>query len=244
MKTILLGFVQGLTEFLPVSSSGHLYILAKYLNLNSESLSFFILLHLATLLAIFIFLNKKILINIRKKNILKSLVIVTIITILLGLTIDFLLKNTFNNTYCIAFLLLVNGGILLSIKNTKTDKNIEEIKIKDSLLLGIIQGLAVFPGISRSGITITTLLKRGFKRSDAFIFSFLMAIPAILGAFLLEYKNLLNCNLSTSAMLFGFISAFVSGLIALAILKKCLLSKHFSKFGYYCIGISFLSLII
>lgn len=242
MKFIFFGIVQGLTEFLPVSSSGHLYILKNFLNLNQGLLGFFIFLHLATLLVIGVFLHKEIISSLFKKNILIYLAVVTAITAAFGLAIDHFLKDFFENKFFIPFCLFLNGAVILGVKNTSENRGINSISLRDALVMGLLQGLAVFPGISRSGITIVGLLKRGVKAKDAFSLSFLMAIPAIIGAFLLKSKELLRSGLVLAEAAAGFIAAFVFGLAALVILRKTLINKKFKYFGYYCIALSLLAL--
>jgi undecaprenyl-diphosphatase len=244
VETIYLGIIQGLTEFLPISSSGHLYIFKKYLNLSGEVLPFFVFLHLGTLLSILIFLRKEITGVLFKTKILFQLCVITLITGAFGLLIDHFFTKFFENQSWIAFLLFLNGGMLLSVRKTSGCRNSESINLRDSILLGIMQGVSVFPGISRSGITIVTLLKRGFSPKDAFSLSFFMAIPAVLGAFLLKAKELFHSHLAISDAIGGFVAAMLVGLLALGVVKKTLLAKKFTFFGYYCIIISVLSLVL
>ncbi len=244
MKFIFLGIVQGLTEFLPVSSSGHLYIFKNILNLTQDLLPFFVFLHLATLLAILIFLHKEIIAALGKKNVLIQIGVITCITVVFGFTIDYFLKDIFENRYLVIFLLFLNGVILLSIRKDKGSRDSIDISLKDSFILGALQGLAVLPGISRSGITIAGALKRGFKAKEAFALSFLMAIPAIIGAFVLKFNQLVDSDMSASAMAGGFAAALLFGLLALYIVRKALLNRKFSNFGYYCIIASIVILFI
>lgn len=244
MKYILLGITQGLTEFLPISSSGHLYILKRALTIDADLLPFFTLLHIATLSAILAYLGKKIWPLFRDLKILGHIMIITIITASFGLVIDLFLKDLFENIFFIPLCLLINGGILLTIGKKYGQRSLKEIRLQDSLLLGVLQGLAVFPGISRSGITITGFIKRGFKAEDAFILSFSIAIPAIIGAFILKCKYLFDSSLTATQMSFGFFAAFICGIIALMIVKKTLINEKFSNFGYYCVVAALISLII
>ena len=115
---------------------------------------------------------------------------------------------------------------------------------KDAFFIGILQGFAVFAGISRSGITIAGLLKRDFSREQAFMLSFLAAIPIMIAAFILEFKELGANEIGFGNMAAGFITAFFTGLLALRIIKKILLNRKFKNFGYYCLVIAFLNLII
>ncbi len=251
MKLIFLGIVQGVTEFLPISSSGHLFLIQKLLRIRGDHLPFFVFLHLATLLAIIVFFFKKIKLFC-KVRILLSILLITLISGIMGLGIRFYLKELFDTTLMLTFCFLANAGILLSIRPSSGQRDIGSIKFKDILFLGLLQGLSPLPGVSRSGITIVGLLRRGFKRSEAFILSFLMAIPLIVGAFFIEFKGLgqsiskemASPNFALKNMGLGFIVAFVFGLIALSLVKRTLISRRFKNFAYYCLLLALLTLIV
>jgi undecaprenyl-diphosphatase len=247
IKALFLGIVQGLTEFLPVSGSGHLFFLRRLLGPEvsgrGDLLSFFIFLHLATLFAVFIYLSKYLRLLFSRK-LLTQFVIMTFLTGCIGLTVKVALSDLFLNKYFLASCFLANAIILISIRKTTNSRNLESIGIKDAIILGVLQGIAFLPGISRSGITITGLLKRGFKRDESFILSFLMAIPVIVGAFVLESRELLVSEIPLKVLLVGFASAFFSGLFAMAILRKIVISEKFRNFSYYCFAIAILTLII
>ena len=251
MKFIFLGIVQGITEFLPISSSGHLFFVQKLLKIEGDYLSFFVFLHLATLLAIIVFFFKKIKLFF-KARLLLSILLITLISGIMGLGIRFYLKEFFGSTFMLTFCFLANAGILLSIRPSSGQRDISSINFKDALFLGLLQGFSPLPGISRSGITIVGLLRRGFKRSQAFILSFLMAIPLIIGAFFVEFKELgqsipkgiASPSLSLQSMGSGFVAAFVFGLLALSLVRKTLISKKFKNFAYYCLILALLTLIV
>lgn len=244
MKALLFGLMQGLTEFLPISSSGHLSILNRLMHLDKNIFPFIVLLHVATLLAIVIFFWKDIVAILFQKKMILHIFIITIITGIIGLGIERILKESMENRYVVSLCLLLNALILLGLKNLKTSRTRNNITIKDSITVGVAQAIAVFPGISRSGITISTLLRRGFERKEAFALSFLIAIPAIFGAFMIEFKEIVSMKFSILHISLGFFAALISGLIALFIVKKTLLNQKFKNFGYYCLIISILSLII
>ena len=241
MKFIFFGIIQGLTEFLPISSSGHLYLLQKFLAIRGNCLPFFVFLHLATLLAIIVFFFKKIKLLFKTKLLL-NILLITLISGIMGLGIKFYLKEFLGNKFLLTFCFLTNAGILLSIRFNSREREIASINFKDSLFLGILQGFSPLPGISRSGITITGLLKRGFKNVEAFSLSFLMAIPLILGAFIVELKELKEANFSLQSMSLGFVTAFIFGLLALKIVKKALISGKFKNFAYYSLVIAVVTL--
>jgi undecaprenyl-diphosphatase len=177
----------------------------------------------------------------------------TLLTGGVGLGIYTYLHTYFTSKYLLAFCFLANAGILLSIKNTGLARDTTHLRWQDSLLLGILQGVSLLPGISRSGITITALLKRGFKKEETFVISFLMAVPTMLGVFVLRlisrYQALAAESLSLSPIISrGFLSAFVSaflcGILALKIVKRVLVTEKFKNFAYYCILISLVSLLV
>ena len=244
MESIFLGITQGLTEFLPISSSGHLYVIKKILGINEEGYhSFIVFLHIATLLAIlcFLFKNLKLFFN---KRLFLNVCVITFITGILGISIKVYLQQFFDSRYLVAFCFIINAGILLGIKADSNQRVSSSIRLRDSFFIGVLQGISALPGISRSGITIAGLLKRGFAKEEAFVLSFLMAIPVILGAFILEFKELVNRPVSIQSLISGFIFAFIFGLVSLRIVKKTLIVDKFKSFAYYCLFISIISLIL
>ena len=243
MKFLLLGAIQGLTEFLPVSSSGHLYLLKQLLHIEGHLLAFFIFLHLATLLAIGIFLRKQIWAALFNKKLLISIIVITAVTAVIGISIDFFIKRFFENKYFVPLCLLINAGILLSIRNISAKRKCQDITLKDALILGLLQGIAILPGISRSGITICGFLKRGFAPTESFALSFLIAVPIMSGTFILKLRPLLNMQITYGQMTGGFLAAFILGIAALAVVKRSLLKARFNTFGYYCLLLALVSFV-
>ena len=164
--------------------------------------------------------------------------------IIFGFIIDYFLKGFFDNRYFIPSCFIVNAAILVTIKKIPGKRDKDNINTKDSLLLGILQGIAIFPGISRAGITIAGLLRRNFNTADAFTLSFIMAIPVIIATFIFKFRYLLDGHLMTSQITIGFIAAFISGLAALSIVKKVLAKAKLNNFGYYCLLIAIVGLLI
>jgi undecaprenyl-diphosphatase len=244
MKFFFIGILQGITEFLPVSSSGHLFILKRLLHLNENLLAFFVFLHIPTLLAVVIFLWRKIIALLFEKKLILHIGIITLITGVCGLAIKHYFSNFFEAKYLVSFCLCINGVILLISGKTHNKRSLEDIRFRDSLVLGILQGIAVFPGISRSGITIVGLLKRGFEPQEAFAFSFLMSIPAIVGAFFLEFKDLTATRIMPFHGAVSFAAAFCFGILSLMIVKKTIIIAKFNNFGYYCLIVSLINLIV
>lgn len=217
-----MGLVQGLTEFLPVSSSGHLVLLANIFNVE-ESLFISILLHVATLLSICVVFYKDIFALLRhpfSKNTL-MLVVATIPTCLIALVLMPFIKSSFGGSFLpVAFLITATILVITELfaKNTK------EFSYKTAIIMGIAQGFAVFPGISRSGATISAgLLSKGDKKECA-KFSFLMSIPIILLSLIMEiYEGIsggINISYPISAIIISFIVAFLSGIFAIKFMMK------------------------
>ena len=235
LKYILLGIVQGITEFFPVSSSGHLVIAQKLLGMRGEEVGISVILHLGTCLALIVFFFNDILKLWRNKKTLWLALVVTFITGVIGIGGKDFFESLFSSAEVVALTLLITGTILILTKRFSNGKR-EKIGIKDALILGLTQGAAIVPGISRSGITISTLLFRGINPGVSFNFSFLASIPAVLGAALLEAKEInLVLKGDAKSLVAGFIFSFLTGLLALTLLKKILQRAKFHYFGYYCI---------
>ena len=160
LKYIILGIVQGITEFFPVSSSAHLVILQRILGITQEGLALSIVLHLGTALALVVFFFKDIIEALRNRAILLLIIIATIITGIIGLTGKDFFERIFSSTRLVAFALIFTGLILIFSKKFSSGKR-DILDIKDASFLGLAQGLAIIPGISRSGVTICTLLFSG-----------------------------------------------------------------------------------
>ncbi len=244
MKTCILGILQGLTEFLPVSSSGHLVLAQEFLGLNQPGISFEIVLHLATLLAIIVYFNRELLeIFDFSKGIKNSLffriVIGSIPAAIVGMLAENFLEKFFEGTLWPSLFLILNGIVLFTTLLARERKN--DISLRDAFLIGIAQAFAILPGISRSGSTITIALLLGIKRSEAFKFSFFLSIPAILGASILKLRSGI---IFEKDLIYAFILAFVSGLIALLLLRKLVLRGKLAYFGIYTIILGVICLII
>ncbi|MEI8350588.1 MAG: undecaprenyl-diphosphate phosphatase [Candidatus Omnitrophota bacterium] len=244
MKSLLFGLIQGLTEFLPISSSGHLNILNRLVPIDASIFSYIILLHLATLCAVLVFFWKKIIILLSQRTFLLRLFFITLITGVIGLLIKHFLKENMEHKYVVTICLLINAIILFTAKMAAGKRTVTNLSWRDCTLLGFVQGIAVLPGISRSGITIVTALRRGFIAQEAFDISFIMSIPAILGAFLLEAREIRSMPISGIQIAIGSISAFIVGLITLFIVRKVLIAKKFQLFGYYCLFLSIVSIVL
>lgn len=252
-QAIFLVIIQGLTEFLPISSSGHLVIFQKLFNLEPPVL-FDVLVHVGTLGSVIFFFRKKlvqIVKGLAQKNreawkIFWLLVIGTMPAVIVGFFSEPYLNQIFDSFNLVGFTLIVTAGLLFLSKSfTSTKRRFNQIKWLDALWVGVFQALAILPGISRSGSTVVSGLWRKFDRETAFRFSFYLAIPAILGALVLQLPELLY---STCTYFYqGIVGMFIAGIVgygALVILKKILVSNKLWIFGIYCLflsGLIFLS---
>ncbi|OGS33025.1 MAG: hypothetical protein A2474_01805 [Elusimicrobia bacterium RIFOXYC2_FULL_34_12] len=249
-ESFLLGLIQGITEFLPISSSGHLVIFQKILNVGNQ-IEFDVFLHFATVFAIIIFFRKDVIELIKglfgKSTIGKKMVLGIIIGSIPTAVIGFIFKDFFEAKFgqpgIVSVMLICTGLILwFSEKFSKSDifnKNYTSTKMLDYLLIGLAQGIAIMPGISRSGATISMALLLGLKKEWAFKYSMLLSIPAVLGAGILEMEKVKI----TSQYFLGGIIAFFSGILALYVLSKIVVSKKLHNFSYYLWLVGILGLI-
>lgn len=236
LKYLLLGIIQGFTEFLPISSSGHLIIAQHLMGMNQNIVFTTTLLHLGTIFSILTFFSKEILVTLKNKKSLSYIITTTVITGSIALIFKKNFESLFLHSWTTSVLLIINGFILVMTKNIKNGK--QEINLFRSALMGLTQVFAIAPGISRSGITITTLLMAHTKKEAAFTFSFIASIPLIIAAFLVELKDIPDFTIfDLKKMIVGIIIAYVSGLCALKLLKKIIKLEKFYLFGYYCIAI-------
>ena len=237
LKYIFLGFIQGLTEFLPISSSGHLIILKRWLNIEGDNLILNIVLHVATLLSVVVFFRHDIKKFIKNLPLWKNVIITTVTTALIAILFNNTFENFFTLTRVSAIGLGVTSIILFStFRHTNGKKKINELSVIDAILVGIFQAIAIIPGISRSGATICLQLWRRIERQDAFRYSFLVSIPAIIGASIMELPRLgYISNINPLALTAGFLTAFFTGLIALKILLVIIQKTRLPFFGYYCL---------
>jgi len=256
LSAALLGLLQGLTEFLPVSSSGHLAITQHYLpGFSQPGLLFDILLHLATMGAVIIYFRRDILLLTTSlwsrgteaqtyRRLLLLIVIASIPTGIIGLSFKDFFEGLFDQPAVVASMLLVTGTLLwLAERLAKGARPLAELNWKDALVAGTVQGLAIIPGISRSGSTIAALLLRQVDGQCAARFSFLMALPAIFGATLLSLGDLDGLQASQlPPYAVGMAVAFVSGLAAIHFLLALLRQKRLIFFALYCWGVGALFL--
>lgn len=243
-QAVFLAIIQGLTEFLPVSSSGHLVIFQKLFNLAEPPVLFDVLVHLGTLGAVAIYFRKT-LVKLSQKTIW-LIIFGTIPAAIVGLFLQNYISQIFDSLRLVGISLLITAALLFSTKRFKSLKrHFNSLKWLDAVVVGIFQALAIIPGISRSGSTIVSGLWRGFDRKTAFQFSFYLAIPAIFGALVLQIPDL---TYSSSGYLGqGFLGMVIAGIVgygALKILEKILYQARFWLFGVYCLILGIIVFIV
>lgn len=232
-SAIFLGILQGLTEFLPVSSSGHLVIAQSLIpGFSQPSILFDVIVHTGTLFAVLFFFRKKIF-KLTKKYLL-ILLIGTIPAAFVGLFLDSYVEPLFESVKVVGLALLITGIFNLLVDKLETAK--EKISKKESFIVGLFQAFAIIPGISRSGSTIFASSKLGIKRKEAAEFSFLLSVPAVAGATFLElFETGSAIAASYSFYIVGFLFSFIAGYFAIKIVFSLLIEKRFKLFGYYCL---------
>ncbi len=260
LKAIFLGVIQGATEFLPISSSGHLVIASELLNFQEQGVVFDVMLHLGTLFSVCIFFKADIFLMIQalfafsQKKLDDRLreyfywdlyvIIATIPAVIVGLFFKDYIEQAFHSVLLVYCMLIVTG--LLMIFTGKINDDGGKLGPKNAFIIGCAQAFAILPGISRSGSTIFTGMLLGIEREKVARFSFIMSIPAILGATVLQISSVLaepSTMNSISCIVAGTIAAAVTGYFAILLLMDLLKRNRLPLFGYYCFLVSALGFI-
>lgn len=254
IEALVLGIVQGLTEFLPVSSSGHLVIIDHLIgahNQGATGLAFYTALHMGTLLAVmWAFWPDIMEILKRPFSRLTGLIIITCIpAALMGFFLEPLFEKAFESLLVVGIALLVTGILLYASEKLNsqriTGKDWETTTYTDALFIGILQGLAIIPGLSRSGSTIAGALFCGLEREKAARFSFLVSIPVILGAGILEMKDISFPVMNFSdklSFIVGPLAAMLTGYLAIRLVLRLVKKGRLSLFSYYVWGLGLLTI--
>jgi len=248
-QSLFLGIIQGVTEFLPISSSAHLVFFQHFFRLKEPPVLFDCLLHFSTFLATIIFFwtkIKKILsFNSGEINLLKLIFVASLPTGLIGLTFGKIFEKTFATVSYPAFFLLITGLLLWIAKKKSSQKRNKPKDMRNAFFIGFVQGIALLPGISRSGSTISTGIILGWSPTFAFEFSFLLSLPAIFGVTLIKLLegNSLPINKELIFYLPGMFFAFLFGLFSLKFLRYRLMKHNWRIFSYYCWFLGFTVLI-
>jgi undecaprenyl-diphosphatase len=241
LDAIIWGLIQGLTEFLPVSSSGHLVLIPALLDRPGPDLATNAMLHLGTLGAVLVYYRADIAgmakFDRPARKLITLILIGTIPAVVLGLLFKDKIEEFVSEPTKVAFMLIVTGAVLLATTQLRLgDRRTEDIGPLDGLLTGLAQSLALIPGISRSGMTISAGLARGMQRTEAARFAFLLGIPVIAGAGLLGVVDVLRSGESIpSTVWVGVVVAGLSGYAAIAILLRLLTRVGLAPFGLYCV---------
>ena len=256
-SVIILAVIQGLTEFLPVSSSGHLILFPKILHLKNFGLAFDAFLHLGTLFAVVIYFRKDI-VNLLKgffqidkqySKISYAILFATMPVVMIGFTFKSFFASTFIRSVDFVAYTLIIGAVLIYIAEKFCQKkdDMQNLSIAQIFFIGLMQCLALFPGMSRSGTTIAAGIFMGLKKDEAARFSFLLGLPAIAGAGLLALKDMYEAQsveLDLVSLFLAFFVSFIAGFIAIDFLLKFLKQASLSVFVIYRILMALLLLLL
>jgi undecaprenyl-diphosphatase len=248
IKTIILGIIQGLTEWLPISSTGHLKLAERFLNFfgPEDSLLFEFTLHIGTLIVSLLFFREDIkklvsaLFQLDFKTehgkLIPLIVVGTISAAAVGILIKGFVEQAFQSLTPLALAFILCGAVLYSTKASK--EKTDQVGYLVAIIIGAAEGLSIIPGISRSGMTIAAALLFGIKREKAFRFSFLLSIPAIIGVLSLEFTDVSAvvalASLGWIEVVAGVVATMVVGYFALKLLWKVLTNRKFHLFAIYC----------
>lgn len=244
-KYFIIGLIQGITEFLPVSSSGHIVLFSEIFNIDTDIILLSVVVHIATLFSVIICNFSKI--KMIAKNPFgregKNLIIATIPAVLVVILFNKLIDKMFGLKWVIIGF-LITGIMLIVADLVKTKYSV--CNKKTSLYMGLMQGLAILPGISRSGSTMAVGMMAGLKKEEACEFTFLMSIPIILGSAIWESVGLINSNLTIHflPLLVAFFTALIFGILSIKIMLKVLKSNKLYFFSIYLLIISIVSIAI
>lgn len=239
-QALLLGIVQGVTEWLPISSSGHLVIVQETLGIGTN-LAFDVFLHLATLLVVIIIFRRDIYLVLRAAwrrdfrsedgRLFTYLCIGTLATGVVGGIVYFITGSVFTNLAFVGGALIFTAVVLFASGQVARPSQMTK---KKSIWVGIFQGIAVIPGVSRSGLTISSGLLQGIERQKVIRFSFLLSIPAVLGAMAFEAKDLALSGIEPLSLAVGFLASLVFGYLSIKALIKLINQRRFHHFAWYC----------
>lgn len=252
IQSVVLGIIQGLTEFLPVSSSGHLALLQYLFDIKTPTIFFDTILHLGTLVAVIFYLRKEIIFILKTLNDKKTLRLVGLLilgsipAVIAGLFLQNKMQEIFDSLFYVGIFFIVTAiilGLTYFFKNQK--KDLDTMNWFDALFIGIFQAVAILPGVSRSGSTISASVYRDLKREDAFRFSFLLSIPIIFGAFFLQLakQHFALFSAGFASEIWGFIFSMIFGFFSLKIIEKVLVRGKLHYFAPYCFLLGLLIII-
>jgi len=238
LEALILGIVQGFTEFLPVSSTAHLILFPWFFNWTGEvdTLSFDIALHTGTLIALLAcFWRDWIELITKKQKLFGLIVLASIPAGVAGYLLNNFAERALREPLIISMMLVAVGFLMLIAEKANKYKDMEKTGLKDAIIIGIAQAIAIIPGVSRSGITISAGLFRGLKREASARFSFLLSTPIIAGATMLHFKKLITAQENYNLQLFaiGLVTSYITGIIAIKFLLNFLKKHPLNVFVYY-----------
>ena len=256
LQYFLIGIIQGVTEFLPISSSGHLVLFAKLTNWEDQGLFTDIAVHGGTLIAVLIYLRKEIVKIIKNffqnrlpyNTLLFKIILATLPAVVVGFFIYNYIEVYFRNLEVVAWASIIFGIILfLSDKKNSNNSSWEEMKFTDAFIIGCFQVLAFIPGASRAGVTITGARFLGFNRSNSAIFSMLLSIPIILASLMISVTDIVkdpNSIANVQQSLFAAIIACITAFISIHFMMRIIQNSNFNLFIFYriCLGIALLAI--
>ncbi len=238
LEAIILGVVQGFTEFLPVSSTAHLILFPWFFNWTGEvdTLSFDIALHTGTLIALLAcFWRDWIELITKKQKLFGLIVLASIPAGVAGYLLNNFAERALREPLIISMMLVAVGFLMLIAEKANKYKDMEKTGLKDAIIIGVAQAIAIIPGVSRSGITISAGLFRGLKREASARFSFLLSTPIIAGATMLHFKKLITAQENYNLQLFaiGLVTSYITGIVAIKFLLNFLKKHPLNVFVYY-----------
>ena len=260
LDSIILGAIQGVSEFLPVSSSGHLVVARKFLHIKQVTSLYDVILHVATLFVVMVMFHKTIwrLLKVVGKlcvgkiqaqdipdlRFIVSIIIASVVTVPFGVIISRIQVQNHPRTVCILF--IVTGLLLIIASFYRGNRDYEDLKLSDGFVIGLYQGLGVLPGISRSGATISGCLMLRMERKEAGEYSFILSIPAIVGALIFEMRNVdtLTQTIPPIVLAVGVLSAIIVGFASLAILMKMIRHGKLHYFAAYLIPLGLIGIFL
>lgn len=244
LNAIILGMVEGITEFLPISSTAHLIIASKFLNIpQTDFQKFFeVFIQSGAIFAVIILYLQYL---IKHKGVVKDILFSFFPTAVVGFLLYKIIKTVFFESYFLIIVAMIFFGIifliieyLISIKKLELKKPIQKVNWKDAVLIGLVQAIAVIPGVSRSGIVMATMMGMGYKRDESAIYSFLLAVPTILAASALDVYKMKSILFSVSQgnllyLVVGFLVSFITAYLSMQWFISFLQKKTLSIFGWY-----------
>lgn len=252
---LLLGIIEGLTEFLPISSTGHLIIANKFVNFTGEFANLFdIVIQLGAVLAVVLYYKSKLTPPVRDKQSLNNyinnwvkIIIAFIPAAVIGFILSDIIEKYLFNSFVVAMAMILGGILLLLVERRKFESStisLEKVSLKQALTIGIFQCLSLIPGMSRSASTIVGGLFKDLSRETATEFSFLLAIPTLFGASILKFIKYQQALGSTEviALVVGLVTSFVTALLVISLFTKYIKTHNFQVFAYYRIVIGLIIL--